>query len=763
MGTNFPTESAPPDVTLSEEIFGGSSSLRSKLPVSEGILGGSSLSLPAETLGDSSQNGLSPYLGNEGQDDRSLVLSSSSPIGSSANLPPNETLGAFSSMPEQTGHLDEYPNFLVCKDEETLQAELFPSCSGGLMVNNLLDSSSSHWSSPDVSSSWPSYWSSWSSSEEFKPSTLSFSSSDFKPPMVGAGLANLGNTCFLNAVLQCLTHTVPLVQALRSCNHASSCACGSEEFCVLCSLLEHVERSLAASGAVLSPLKLVENLNHISASFQRYQQEDAHEFMQCFLDKLEGCLDLKMKDNNLLAQDDNLVERVFGGRLVSKLRCCNCGHSSDTYEPLIDLSLEIEDVDTLPSALMSFTKVEKIEDSETKFTCENCKGEVLMEKQFMLDQAPSVAAFHLKRFKADGLFVEKVGKHVEFPLELDLHPYTSGSQDDTVELKYDLYAVIVHIGFSSTSGHYFCFIRSSPGTWYRLDDSKVTSVSEEFVLSQEAYILFYAKQGTPCISSLMEEQRSSLNPSILNTSPKSVLDNVDGVHASYPGAAVVNYDADESRNAAEGNSCEFSDGLRQKCNEFDEVRDAAAGSSGHLLYRSQDELRSNDPRDDTPVDYTSAPLGPGTYCDDEILCSTSSLGRDNCQKGVDEVKDDGFHPLTPPGSPSQDKVSLTSPGVKYHIPRDHLKTEKQVSCKKQLNKALEDSKKKEAVRYLSRNGPQSRRADLLAAVLGSHSEGSLNKRKRMGSSPCQKTNSSSGRRKANNNSIVHPVAAGVFR
>lgn len=44
-----------------------------------------------------------------------------------------------------------------------------------------------------------------------------------------------------------------------------------------------------------------------------------------------------------------------------------------------------------------------------------------------------------------------------------------------MELKYELYAIVEHIGFSSTSGHYFCFIRSSPDTWHRLDDSKVIS------------------------------------------------------------------------------------------------------------------------------------------------------------------------------------------------------------------------------------------------------------------------------------------------
>lgn len=115
-----------------------------------------------------------------------------------------------------------------------------------------------------------------------------------------------------------------------------------------------------------------------------------------------------------------------------QLRCCNCGHCSDTYETLIDLSLEIEDVDSVDTALESFTKVEKIEDSETKFTCEKCKEQVSIEKQLVLDKAPTVAALHLKRFKTDGSLVEKIDKYVSFPLELDLHAYADNSQTDNV-------------------------------------------------------------------------------------------------------------------------------------------------------------------------------------------------------------------------------------------------------------------------------------------------------------------------------------------
>lgn len=43
--------------------------------------------------------------------------------------------------------------------------------------------------------------------------------------MQGAGLLNLGNTCFLNAIVQCFTHTVLLIEGLRSFDHVIPCDC----------------------------------------------------------------------------------------------------------------------------------------------------------------------------------------------------------------------------------------------------------------------------------------------------------------------------------------------------------------------------------------------------------------------------------------------------------------------------------------------------------------------------------------------------------
>ncbi|XP_057433562.1 ubiquitin carboxyl-terminal hydrolase 20-like isoform X2 [Lotus japonicus] len=275
---------------------------------------------------------------------------------------------------------------------------------------------------------------------------------------VGAGVRNLGSTCFMSSILQCLTHTIKLFQGLRSYTH--DCPGDAGEFCVFCALRSHMESCFTPARSVVWPIFLADNLKQFSAGFKRGNQEDAQDFMNRALNKLQGCFS---------EGHPNLVGEIFGGRYVSQLRCSNCGHCSETFEAIIDLSLGIENIYTIQDALESYTKVEKV---GGKSTCNSCKQVVSMEKQLLLTQTPSVAALHLKRFRGGGISVKKIENHVFFTLELDLQPYTFGAENHNVELKYDLYAVVVHTGNSPNSGHYFCFVRSAPDKWHKLDDSE---------------------------------------------------------------------------------------------------------------------------------------------------------------------------------------------------------------------------------------------------------------------------------------------------
>ncbi|XP_027767918.1 ubiquitin carboxyl-terminal hydrolase 20-like [Solanum pennellii] len=341
--------------------------------------------------------------------------------------------------------------------------------------------------------------------EDFKESDEKTMPTEHRPlKMVGVGMCNLGNTCFLNAVVQCFMHSVVLLQLLASFDHVSPCDTHLTGFCVVCMIRQIVDLSMSSGSDNVISNKIFSHLNDFSPTFRPNQQEDAHEFLQCFLNKLEICC-------YNLDPRDNIVKKAFGGRLVSMLRCFNCYHLSVTPEPLIDLSLEIVDVDSVPKALESFTKIENIE-----FSCEKCKTQGPFEKQLLVDRAPSIATLCLKRFINDGFDVQKVDKHVSFPLELDMFHYTNKINNE--EMKYDLYAVIVHSGFSISSGHYYSFIRCNPNEWYKFDDEQVHWVHEDHVLAEQAYILLYTKRHTLWFTDYTQIHKPFVNLVIPSTS-----------------------------------------------------------------------------------------------------------------------------------------------------------------------------------------------------------------------------------------------------
>ncbi|XP_042446234.1 uncharacterized protein LOC122031170 isoform X2 [Zingiber officinale] len=201
---------------------------------------------------------------------------------------------------------------------------------------------------------------------------------------IGAGLANLGNTCFLNSVLQCLTYTEPFAAYLQSGKHKSSCHTAG--FCAMCALQNHVNTALQSSGKIVSPSHLVKNLRCVSRSFRNLRQEDAHEYMVNLLESMHKCcLPSGVPSESPSAYEKSLVHKIFGGRLRSQ----------------------------------------------------------------------------------EG------------------------------DLKYTLYGVLVHVGWSTHSGHYYCYVRTSSGIWHSLDDNQVHQVSEKTVLMQKAYMLFYVRNRSP--------------------------------------------------------------------------------------------------------------------------------------------------------------------------------------------------------------------------------------------------------------------------
>ncbi|XP_037348475.1 ubiquitin carboxyl-terminal hydrolase 36 isoform X2 [Talpa occidentalis] len=303
---------------------------------------------------------------------------------------------------------------------------------------------------------------------------------------VGAGLHNLGNTCFLNATIQCLTYTPPLANYLLSKEHARTCHQGS--FCMLCVMQNHMVQAFANSGNAIKPVSFIRDLKKIARHFRFGNQEDAHEFLRYTIDAMQkaclsGCAKLDRQ-----TQATTLVHQIFGGYLRSRVKCSVCRSVSDTYDPYLDVALEIRQAANIVRALELFVKPDVLS-GENAYMCAKCKEKVPASKRFTIHRASGVLTLSLKRFA--NFSGGKITKDVGYPEFLNIRPYMSQSSGDPV--MYGLYAVLVHSGYSCHAGHYYCYVKASNGQWYQMNDSLVHSSNVKVVLNQQAYVLFYLR------------------------------------------------------------------------------------------------------------------------------------------------------------------------------------------------------------------------------------------------------------------------------
>lgn len=320
---------------------------------------------------------------------------------------------------------------------------------------------------------------------------------------IGCGLNNLGNTCFLNSTLQCLTYTPCLTNLLQSRFHSKSCT--NKGFCLFCIMESHVNATTKRSkNQSFTPKAFVANLRAISKHFRRGRQEDSHEFLRFVIDHMQRN-SLRAKGAAKLSKIDketSVIHSIFGGVLQSQVKCQKCFYESDTFDPCLDLSLDIKGCNSLERALQRFCRTEVL-DTDNQYRCDHCKKLSNAHKQFTIFKAPTVAVFHLKRFNHYG---QKVNKFISFPEQITLNPYMSRRSDKhTEQFHYQLHGVLVHMGGSVNSGHYYCYVKSPSGSWYEMNDESVQQVSLKTVLKEQAYILFYSRVSIP--------QKSNITPS----------------------------------------------------------------------------------------------------------------------------------------------------------------------------------------------------------------------------------------------------------
>ncbi|ETO35095.1 hypothetical protein RFI_01980 [Reticulomyxa filosa] len=232
------------------------------------------------------------------------------------------------------------------------------------------------------------------------------------------------------------------------------------------------------------------------------------------------CKKKKKRIKDVRTQETSIVHKVWGGYLRSQVKCDHCGKESNTYDSILDLSLEIKGTSVM-TALKHFTAKELLH-GNNRYRCGKCRSLQKATKQLSIFEPPNVLVLHLKRFayqqrhslgRGYGLFGfgGKINKHIAFEQELDITSFMSYSTCPKVS--YRLIGVVVHHGHTANSGHYIAYIHSMDDRWYCMDDSRVIPVNLQTVLAQNAYLLFYLRNEPkiPYQSPLLSSRTESID------------------------------------------------------------------------------------------------------------------------------------------------------------------------------------------------------------------------------------------------------------
>ncbi|VDL92707.1 unnamed protein product [Schistocephalus solidus] len=175
-----------------------------------------------------------------------------------------------------------------------------------------------------------------------------------------------------------------------------------------------------------------------------YQQEDAHEYLLGILSKMEDSVLAAYGKMPRATMDTNVIRRLFGGT----------------------------------------TRSEEVLQGANAYKCEACKQLRHATRCCRISRAPPVLVIQFNRFSRN----QKLDTRVDFPATFNVRPHMTPSRGPSVI--YRLYATLNHEGYSCRSGHYVAFTRRND-QWFSHNDSIVTSTTQECVLRQSPYLLFY--------------------------------------------------------------------------------------------------------------------------------------------------------------------------------------------------------------------------------------------------------------------------------
>lgn len=263
------------------------------------------------------------------------------------------------------------------------------------------------------------------------------------------GLSNLGNTCYINATIQCLYHLKPFSDFLLK--HKASLDKGITG--KLIEVFEYLNNPLYKS------IYLVNFINSFFAThnlFKKGEQNDSYIFLVSLLTTINK--EIKNFCNN------DIISKLFCNYIEEKT---SYNDTNVDKEPSFCISIPIKNKLTLDQCLQDFQYNKSRYDNYTRKTY-NEEIKILPTGKFLI--------FNLQRISE--------GRHltnfVDYPEYLNFR-----------DSSYELMGLIKHIG-NEYSGHKVAICKDV-NNWYEFDDDSVYDLSKQMPKEPLIFLLFYEK------------------------------------------------------------------------------------------------------------------------------------------------------------------------------------------------------------------------------------------------------------------------------
>ncbi len=296
------------------------------------------------------------------------------------------------------------------------------------------------------------------------------------------GMVNMGNTCFINSVLQILFNVKPLTDFIIENEFEHP-------------IIQQYKKVLIywknnQSDKIVKPYNLY-NAIYDFTDFKKGQQQDVHEFLYKFVDIIHE--NIKSKNNKITYKDQNwnkfcknnysIIIPIFYGQLKNTINCI-CGNDIVRKEQVYGITLDVNENNiSLDDCLNNYFNNNIIHD----YQCEKCKIIKNVYQKKRMEVLPDYMIIQLNRFS----YGHKNHNILRFSNQINIDKY--------VDLKlasgntYDLDGIICHYG-TLHGGHYNVVLNHND-TWYYVDDENIypSNTIDVQNIMKNSYILIYKK------------------------------------------------------------------------------------------------------------------------------------------------------------------------------------------------------------------------------------------------------------------------------